>query len=224
MPCHLGLSDIVSIAMSPDENTNELPPSSLSSSSKRGWKNILSTFGILLIAPVLAIFITIFIFQSYEVYGQSMETTLQNGDRLIVQKLSKNWSKVRGREYIPQRGEIVVFDKPSALSNAGEDVDHLIKRVIGLPGERVVVTGGKITIYNAAYPEGFDPDKDQEFAKDITTTPGEVDITVGSGEIFVSGDNRTNSLDSRMFGAINVDLITGIAIVRFVPVDNFERF
>lgn len=204
---------------------NELPPvdNSLSSSSKRGWKNIASTFGILLIAPLLAVFITIFIFQSYEVYGQSMETTLQNGDRLIVQKLSKNWSKVRGKEYIPKRGEIVVFDKPSSLNTAGDDVDHLIKRVIGLPGERVVVRDGKFTVYNVEFPDGFDPDLNQEYAKDILTTPGDVDITVGSAEIFVSGDNRTNSLDSRTFGAINVDSVTGIATLRFVPVNNFKR-
>jgi signal peptidase I len=209
--------------MPPEQNDTQLPDSSLSSSSKRGWRNIFSTFGILLIAPFLAVFITIFIFQSYEVYGQSMETNLQNGDRLIVQKLSKNWSKIRGREYIPQRAEIVVFDKPNSLSTSGDDVDHLIKRVIGLPGERVVTRDGKFTVYNAEFPEGFDPDAGQDYAKDIITTPGEVDITVGPGEIFVSGDNRTNSLDSRIFGAISAESVTGIATLRFVPVNNFER-
>lgn len=209
--------------MPPEQNDLHLPDSSLSSSSRRGWKNIASTFGILLIAPILAVFITIFIFQSYEVYGQSMETTLQNGDRLIVQKLSKNWSGIRGRDYIPQRGEIVVFDKPASLSTNGDDVDHLIKRVIGLPGERVVARDGKFTVYNEDSPDGFNPDAGQDYAKDIITTPGEVDITVGPGEIFVSGDNRTNSLDSRTFGAINADTVTGIAILRFVPVNNFKR-
>jgi signal peptidase I len=209
--------------MQSDSDNNPLPDSSAKSSAKRGWKNIASTFGILLIAPILAIFITVFVFQSYEVYGMSMETTLQNGDRLIVQKLSKNWSAIRGREYVPQRGEIVVFSKPSSLSSLSGDVDHLIKRVIGLPGERVVVRDGKYTIYNAEHPDGFDPDKDQEYAKDILTTPGEVDITVGESEIFVSGDNRTNSLDSRNFGAINVASVTGIATIRFVPVNNFKK-
>lgn len=205
-------------------NINNTTPAPMSSASKRGWKNIASTVAILLIAPVLAIFITIFVFQSYEVYGMSMETTLQDGDRLIVQKLSKNWSKIRGREYIPQRGEIVVFDKPTFLSNSSGDVDHLIKRVIGLPGERVVARDGKYTVYNQDNPNGFDPDKGQEYAKDIVTTPGEVDITVGQGEIFVSGDNRTNSLDSRSFGAINVNSVTGIATLRFVPVNAFRKF
>ena len=187
-----------------------------------GWKNIASTVAILISAPILAIFLTIFVFQSYEVYGQSMETTLQNGDRLIVEKLSKNWSKVRGKEYIPQRYEVVVFDKPTSIRNAGA-VDHLIKRVIGLPGERVVVRGGSITIYNQDNPDGFNPDESQEYAKDIISTPGDVDLTIADGEVFVSGDNRTNSLDSRNFGAINTDKITGIAKVRFVPVGSFRN-
>jgi signal peptidase I len=191
--------------------------------SARGWKNITSTVAILLIAPLLAIFITIFVFQSYEVYGMSMETTLQDGDRLIVQKLSKNWSAIRGKEYIPQRYEIVVFDKPTFISNPSGDVDHLIKRVIGLPGERVVARDGKYTVYNSEFPDGFNPDSGQEYAKDITTTPGEVDITIGNGEIFVSGDNRTNSLDSRNFGAISAKSVTGIATLRFVPVNAFKR-
>lgn len=198
------------------------PTNPMDDASKKGWKSIASTISILLIAPLLAIFITIFVFQSYEVYGMSMETTLQDGDRLIVQKLSKNWSAIRGKDYIPQRYEIVVFDKPTFLSNSSGDVDHLIKRVIGLPGERVVARDGKYTIYNQDNPNGFNPDSGQEYAKDILTTPGDVDITVGENEIFVSGDNRTNSLDSRNFGSINVSSITGIATLRFVPVNNFK--
>lgn len=201
----------------PDENT------SFKQSSQRGWKNIASTAGLLLLAPLLAIFITIFVFHSYEVYGQSMETTLHNGDRLIVQKVSKNWSRLRGVVYIPQRYEIIVFDRPQFVGTGNGDVKHLIKRVIGLPGERVVVEGGKVTIYNKDNPDGFDPDAGQEYAKDITTTPSNVDITVGPGEIFVLGDNRTNSLDSRSFGSVNTTYITGVATLRFAPVNDFMR-
>ena len=190
--------------------------------SKRGWKNIASTVAILLLAPILAIFMTIFIFQSYEVFGQSMETTLDSGDRLIVNKFSKNWSRLRGKEYIPQRYEIVVFDRPRALISSSE-VDHLIKRVIGLPGERVVVRGGEITVFNVDSPDGFNPDEGKDYAKDIINTPGNVDITVGNGEIFVVGDNRTNSQDSRSFGSISVESLTGVAEIRFVPVNAFKR-
>jgi len=190
---------------------------------ENGLKSIASTVGVLIAAPILAIFITLFVFQSYEVFGQSMETTLQNGDRLIVQKLSKNWSSIRGRDYVPQRYEIVVFDKPSAVRNTG-DVDHLIKRVIGLPGERIVLRDGKYKIFNHDNPDGFNPDTDQEYARDILTTAGDVDITIRENEVFVSGDNRPNSLDSRNFGAINTNKITGIAILRFVPVGSFTSF
>lgn len=191
--------------------------------TRRGWKNIASTVGIFLLAPILAVFITVFIFQSYEVYGQSMETTLQNGDRLIVQKLSKNWSKVWGNEYYPQRYEIVVFDRPPFLSTTSEEVEHLIKRVIALPGERVRIENSKVTVFNSEHPDGFNPDEAQEYAKSITNTPGNVDITVSDGEIFVLGDNRTNSQDSRSFGSINASLINGIAKLRFVPVDAFTK-
>jgi signal peptidase I len=193
-------------------------------SSKNGWKSIGSTLAILLIAPILAVFITIFVFQSYEVFGASMETSLQDGDRLIVQKLSKSWSDIRGKVYIPQRYEIVVFDKPTTLSSVSKEVDHLIKRVIGLPGERVVVRDGRITVYNKEHVDGFNPDEGQEYAKDILSTEGEVDITISAGEVFVVGDNRDNSLDSRSFGAINGRSITGIAKIRFVPINSFERF
>lgn len=200
----------------PDENT------SFKKSSQRGWKNIASTVGILLLAPLLAIFITIFVFQSYEVFGESMETTLQDGDRLIVQKVSKNWSRMRGQDYIPQRYEIVVFDRPVFVAS-GSEVKHLIKRVIALPGERVVVSDGKVTVYNELNPDGFNPDTNQEYAKDIINTPQNVDITVGQAEVFVLGDNRSNSLDSRSFGSVSSNLITGVATVRFAPIDAFKR-
>jgi signal peptidase I len=202
------------------QDSNSSSENQQTNTLEKGWKSIASIVGVLIAAPILAIFITIFVFQSYEVFGQSMETTLQDGDRLIVQKLSKNWSSVRGKDYIPQRYEIIVFDKPISVSNSG-GVEHLIKRVIGLPGERVVVRDGNITVYNQENPNGFNPDDNQEYAKDILTTSGNVDITIGKNEIFVNGDNRDNSLDSRNFGAINVNKITGVALIRFIPVGSF---
>jgi signal peptidase I len=192
--------------------------------SAEGWKNIGSTVAILITAPILAVLITIFVFQSYEVYGMSMSTTLDDGDRLIVQKVSKNWARLRGDVFIPERYDIVVFDKPTFLGSTSASVDHLIKRVIGLPGERVVVRDGTVTIYNIDNPDGFNPDSDQEYSTSFTSTPGNADITVGQNEIFVMGDNRGNSLDSRSFGAVNASFLTGTATIRFIPVNKFERF
>jgi signal peptidase I len=142
---------------------------------------------------------------------------------LLFKNFQKTGQELRGKDYIPQRYEIVVFDKPSFLSGSSGEVDHLIKRVIGLPGERVVLNNGRYTVYNVEKPEGFNPDEGQEYAKDIINTPGAVDITVGQKEIFVSGDNRSNSLDSRNFGAVNTNSVTGVATLRFVPVDAFQR-
>jgi signal peptidase I len=189
---------------------------------KKGLRDIISTVLLILAAPLLALFIITFIFQPYEVYGLSMQSTLQDKDRLIVVKASKTFANLFGREYIPKRGEIIVFNKPGTLPTL-QEVDHLIKRVIALPGERVTVKDGVITVYNNDFPNGFNPDEGQDYADTITTTPGEVDITVGSNEIFVCGDNRTNSTDSRRFGAISNDLVIGVAKIRFLPVSEMTR-
>ncbi len=153
-----------------------------------------------------------------------METTLQNGDRLLVWKVGKSWKKLVGDEYIPKRWDIVVFDKPESNTPHSSSVDHLIKRVIALPGERVTVIDGSVSVYNDENPDGFNPDKDQEYSDSFDYTSGNVDTIVGENEVFVLGDNRGKSLDSRVFGPINADLLTGTAEIRIAPVSNFEKF
>ncbi|MCA9345938.1 signal peptidase I [Candidatus Saccharibacteria bacterium] len=191
-------------------------------SASRVFKGLSGTLGLLIAAPLLALLITSHIFQPYQVDGQSMETTLQDGDRLIVYKLPKTISNLGGSAYIPGRWDIIVFDKPKQL-NAPESTKHLIKRVIGLPGERVLIRQGKVTIFNKDNPEGFDPDANKDYSKDIISTSGNVDLTVGSNEVFVLGDNRGNSADSRVFGPIPSSIIVGDATVRFIPVNNMKR-
>ena len=190
---------------------------------KKGkFKNISSTLLLIVTAPLLAIFITSHVFHSYEVDGMSMDTTLQNGDRLIVFKLPKTVSNITGGTHMPSRWDVIVFDRPGQLSRSNS-VRHLIKRVIALPGERVTVADGVVTVYNDENPDGFMPDDGQEYFVSIDQTPGKVDITVDEGEVFVLGDNRTNSTDSRSFGAISTDLVVGKATARFVPVNNMKR-
>ena len=181
-----------------------------------GWK---STVIMIVSAPVLALLLTAHVFQSYQVDGQSMETTLQNADRLIVNKLSKTIANLRNNSYIPNRYDIVVFDRP-VQSNISGDVDHLIKRVIALPGERVLVRNGRVTVFNQQTPNGFDPDVNQSYSEAVSNTSGQVDITVGANEIFVLGDNRSNSTDSRKFGSIPSSILVGTAEVRFAPINN----
>ena len=80
--------------------------------SKDSVRSIISTISILLLAPVIAIILTVFVFQSYQVDGPSMETTLQNNDRLVVWKLARTWSKVTHHAYIPNRGDVIIFNEP----------------------------------------------------------------------------------------------------------------
>ncbi len=185
-------------------------------------RGILSTVGLLVAAPFLALFMTAHIFQPYQVDGQSMETTLQNGDRLIVYKLPVTLSNLMNDNYVPNRWDVIVFDKPKQL-NAPDSTKHLIKRVIGLPGERIVVSDGIVTIFNQEKPEGFNPDSGKEYSNDIVSTSGKVDITIGQNEIFVLGDNRDNSSDSRVFGSIPTNIVVGRATSRFLPVNAMKK-
>lgn len=191
---------------------------------KEGWSSAISTILILLLAPLIAVFLTHFVFQSYEVEGPSMVPTLHDNDRLIVLKTGKTWARVTGNDFIPKRGDIVVFQKAGLYEFNREDEKQLIKRVIALPGERVVVRDGIITVYNPEYPAGFQPDKSSDYADAIVSTPGSVDIVVPSGHIFVSGDNRSNSLDSRNFGAIPTSDVVGTLVLRIFPFDGFKTY
>lgn len=191
--------------------------------AKDGIKSILSVVLIFLLAPLTALFLTAFVFQSYQVDGPSMEPTLQNSDRLIVSKLPRTWARITGGTYIPERGEIVVFHRTS-VQGFGSSDKQLIKRVIALPGERVVVRGGVLTVFNESNPEGFQPDELISDTSAISGTQGEVDLTVGENEVFVSGDNRGNSLDSRSFGPIAAKDIVGTLSYRIFPFDQVRTF
>jgi signal peptidase I len=193
-------------------------------SSKEGIRSVLSTVAILLTAPLIAVVLTIFVFQSYQVDGSSMETTLANNDRLIVWKLPKTWSRITGHDYVPKRGDIIVFVEPT-LDEYGQDPDkQLIKRVIALPGERVTVRDGKLIVYNNEHPDGFEPDRTLPYGKNIPVTTIDNTWTVGPHQLFVAGDNRGNSLDSRTFGPIQTHNIVGKLAVRVLPLSDMKRF
>ena len=187
------------------------------------WRSIISTLLLFLIAPAIALFIAAFVVQSYQVDGQSMEPTLQDNDRLIVDKWQRSWARITNHAYIPHRGDIVIFNQ-GGIDFAGGPTKQLIKRVVGLPGERVVVKDGKIAIYNQQESGGFNPDTSGEYPIITTVTPGNVDVSLETDEIFVVGDNRTNSEDSRYFGAVNADQIAGKLAFRIVPLDKAQKF
>lgn len=186
--------------------------------------SILSTISILILAPVIAVFLINFIFQSYLVDGPSMEKTLYNNDRLIVWKLPRTWARITGNDYIPKRGDIVVFTEPD-LSRFDENPGkQIIKRVIGLPGDRVVIENGTVTLYNDDFPNGFQPDVETPHDLGSNYSPGNVDVKVKEGQVFVLGDNRVNSLDSPDFGPVDADNIVGKLILRIWPVNETTRF
>jgi signal peptidase I len=190
-----------------------------------GWHSILSTLGILIAAPVVALLLTAFVFQSYEVEGPSMETTLQNQDRLLVLKVPRTWARITGHDYVPKRGEVVIFVKRGLAQLGSASDKQLIKRVIGLPGDRVVVSNGHYTIYNRDHPDGFNPDLGHDFSSHIAAfTKGKIDVFVPEGQVFVSGDNRGNSYDSRDFGTVSTDDLVGRLIVRIFPLNKFDSF
>lgn len=167
--------------------------------------------------PLLAVLITAFIFHFYRVDGMSMERTFQNNDLLIVEKIGKTVSSISRNNYVPKRYETIVFKQP--LFGDGEE---LVKRVIGLPGDRVVIRDDEIIVYNKADPEGIKVNEHLPPEAEIINGRSYADSNtkVKAGEVFVLGDNRPNSEDSRFFGPIKSDNIIGKVIVRILPFNN----
>lgn len=192
--------------------------------NREGLKSIISTLAIIILAPIVAFCLTAFVFQSYEVDGASMETTLQHQDRLLVFKVPRTFARVTGHPYIPNRGDVVIFNKSEVFGEFDSQKKQLVKRVIGLPGDRVIVKDGEVTVINKEHPEGFNPDETLLYGTVISTTIGNIDVTVPEGYLFVLGDNRSNSLDSRSFGPIKADDVVGKLEVRIFPFNKLKIF
>lgn len=187
--------------------------------SKKSLKSVFSAGKLIVGAILLSFLVTRFAFSSYVVFGQSMHPTLNDGDRLVVSKLGKTWKAITPGSYKPDRGDIIIFVSPINPSV------QYIKRVIGLPGDRVVVKNGGMMVYNEANPQGFDPDI--AYKEGLALTQGNVDLTVPDGELFVAGDNRTQggSLDSRNeLGTVPISNVVGTLWVRIFPISEMKVF
>jgi len=184
------------------------PPSS-SAVQEAGIRQTVSRIGaivkdvlqVVVPAVLLALAIQVFLAQATVVYGQSMQPNLQPAERLVIEKVSYYFG-------MPQRGDIVVVD----LSQMSE---LLIKRVVGLPGESVEIRRGLVLIDGEAIDQSF-------VLLPGGTTYGP--IRLGPDSYFVMGDNRSNSNDSRSFGPIHRDEITGKAWMRYWPLSRFTLF
>ncbi|MBI2050512.1 MAG: signal peptidase I [Parcubacteria group bacterium] len=159
---------------------------------------------ITLIALAIIVPVRYFLIKPFYVNGASMEPTYYNREYLIVDELSY-------RLNAPQRGDVVVFKYPL------DESQFFIKRIIGLPGERIVVRDEAVTVYNGANPLGTV--LSEPYLSEDAVTTDTSDATLGPDEYFVMGDNRMASLDSRRFGPLKRDEIVGRAWLRGWPFD-----
>lgn len=145
-----------------------------------------------------------FIAQPYIVEGSSMDPTFKNGDYLIVDQISYDFTS-------PQRGEVIILKFPQDTSR------YLIKRVIGLPNETVSIEKGKVTVKKGSEHITLD-EPYVRFEKTDT-----MEYKLGDNEYFVMGDNRAASSDSRVWGAVPSEDVVGRAILRLLPLGS-EHF
>lgn len=169
----------------------------------RKWHKIRENVQILGIALLLAVIIRTFIAEPRFIPSDSMFPTLKVGDRLVVEKISY-------RFHPPNRGDIVVFDPPETLQIQGYGKDQaFIKRVIGVPGDEVKVSGGQLYLNNLPISESYIAEAPKyTFAPQI----------VPPERVFVMGDNRNNSNDSHVWGFLPQKNIIGRAFFRFFPI------
>ena len=176
---------------------------------------------ILIVAPI-----KIFIIQPFFVHGASMEPNFHDGDYLIVKELGYKTTVVEAgeKEFFTvkpykniKRGEVIVFRNPN------NQKQFFIKRVIGLPGEKVVIAQGRVYIYNDEHPEGFLLDEKEYLPSKVFTSHPRT-FQLKDNQYVVLGDNRGNSSDSRYWGILDGDLIIGKVSLRAWPLGSFKIF
>jgi signal peptidase I len=164
-------------------------------------KSILEWLGVILGALLVALLIKTFLLQAFYIPSRSMEPTLRIGDRVLVNKLSYKMHDIN-------RGDIVVFERPP--DEPPDAIKDLIKRVIALPGETISSQNGKVFIDGRPL--------DEPYLEAGTMTENLPPTLVPEGHVFVMGDNRSDSRDSRYFGPIEEELVVGRAFVRIWPI------
>lgn len=156
-------------------------------------------------ALLIALVIKTFLLQAFFIPSSSMVSTLNIGDRVLVNKLSYDFHDVN-------RGDIIVFERPAGEADSG--ITDLIKRVVGLPGDTVQGQNGQVLINGEPL--------DEPYLDDGVTTGDFDPIEVPEGHLFMMGDNRGDSRDSRFFGPIEEDTIVGRAFFRVWPLGDIS--
>lgn len=159
-----------------------------------------------LIALLVVLPIRVFIAQPFIVSGASMETTFSTGEYLIVDQVTYRFED-------PKRGDVIIFRYPK------DPTKFFIKRVIGIPGDTVAISGDVVTLTNSEFPGGIIID--EPYIRDAYAN-APLSVTLGSDEYFVMGDNRNASSDSRTWGALPRDNIIGRAFLRLFPLEHLD--
>lgn len=169
-----------------------------------GWLMLWEVVKVVAMALIIVVVVKHFLFQPFYVKGASMEPNYEDHEYLIIDELT-----YRFRD--PARGEVVVFRYPNDPSQ------YFIKRVIGLPGDSIVVNSQGIILNGVVFDESV------YLSADVSTV-GNVDITLSPDQYFVMGDNRQSSLDSRIFGPIDRSDIVGRTWFRAWPFNRLTHF
>ena len=175
---------------------------------------------VVIVAVLVAVLLRTFVVQTFFIPSGSMEPTLQVGDRILVNKLSYHLHGVG-------RGDIVVFSRPPAENCGGPEVNDLVKRVVGLPGETLSLSGGDVYVDGRRLDESWLPASEQGVTRPGPSgTPYSLQhaYRVPANDYFVMGDNRTDSCDSRFWGPISRSLIVGKVEMRVWPLSSFTFF
>lgn len=162
---------------------------------------------IVIIAFVVMVVFRIFVAEPFVVSGSSMVPNFHNKEYLVVNKINYRFNE-------PQRGDVIVFKYPKDTSQ------YFIKRIIGLPGERVQIDGGKVRIFNTEHPDGVVIEEPYLPSNDATFGKSDI-VSLGSSEYYVLGDNRLASSDSRVWGILPEKNIVGRAWFRAFPLSEF---
>lgn len=165
---------------------------------------------VVLISLAIIIPVRYFLIQPFYVKGASMEETFFDNEYLMIDEITYRFSE-------PERGDIVVFKYPQ------NPTQFFIKRVVGLPGERVEVRNGHVIIYNDTFPRGQVLEEKEYLGEDTYTTGNEF-VELKSDEYYVLGDNREQSLDSRRIGPIQRHFIVGRTWLRAWPFHKWRVF
>jgi signal peptidase I len=171
--------------------------------------SLLEVVEIAVIAIGAVFIVRTFLVQPFLVSGTSMFPNFSNGDYVLTDELTYHLRA-------PDRGEVVVFHDPQDWST------YFIKRVIGLPGDRVVIKNSTVTIFNAANPNGLV--LDESYLPKGTITSGDYDYTLSSTTYLMLGDNRPFSFDSRSWGPLPAANIVGLVRFRLWPLNEVQAF